>query len=145
MHPMYETLLHSTAQFLTCNCRASWMKKMKLELNLLWKKSKCMCSSLYQNSSMHNHGTLDVLSSVISITAGDREIPVPFLFVFPFLYLFGVFKEDFVCMSILGSHSVYDFLQWSSRLLSLILRAISGQYSGSNHPLFLADYIFLLQ
>lgn len=86
-HPMYETLLHSTAQFLTCDCRASWIL---LEKNLLWKKSKRICSSLYQNSTINIHETLDVLSSIISITASNSEKPVPFLFVFPFLYLLGV-------------------------------------------------------
>lgn len=32
-HPVYETLLHSIAQFLTCGCRASWIL-------LEWKKKK---------------------------------------------------------------------------------------------------------
>lgn len=100
---------------------STWSERIML----LWKETKCICFSLNQNFSINIYEALEVLSPVISITAGNRETLVPFLFAFPFLYLSGnkeqvlsawvsqetilwmAFFNDHLWFSVLATHSKY--------------------------------------
>lgn len=93
-HLMYVTLWnnrrHSRAEFSTCFFRGSWIL-------LEWKYNPALEGTqmyLFLHKSKFLHEALEVLSPVIPVTAGNRGIPVPFLFFFTLFFLHFLYLSE---------------------------------------------------